>query len=146
MKDIDKLICEASGISSDSDQTLIALSGALGDKKLEDKQKVLSSMRKKIRKLHDTIDQIQIEFLNQGVSEDKINKAREGIVKEFNDSPQVIFWYVQMYNKRFFDLLPQPIIRVAICKELVRQSNKYHPGLEIPQIWNDIIANNGLVK
>ena len=146
MKDIDKLICEASGISSDLDQTLIALSGAIGDKKLEDKQKMLSSMRKKIKNLHETIDQIKIEFLNQGVSEDKINKAREGIVKEFNDSPQVIFWYVQMYNKRFFDLLPQPIIRVAICKELVRQSNKYHPNLEVPQVWTDIIANNGLIK
>lgn len=146
MKNIDTLISEASGMSSGLDATLLALSTVINDKKVEDTQKVVKSLRKQIRDLGKTIDRIKVEYSNQGVSGEKIGRAKESITKEFNESPRIIYWYIQMYNQRFFDLIPQPIIRLTICKELVKQSTKYYPTEELPAIWLDIIKNNGLVK
>jgi nitric oxide reductase activation protein len=128
-QNIERLICEASGLSTTLDATLLALASNVNESKLNEQRKVIKSMRKQIKELNKTIDSIKIEYSNQGVTDERINSAREAIVKEFNDSPKVIFWYIQMYNERFFELIPQPAIRLTICKELVKQAAKYYPEM-----------------
>jgi uncharacterized coiled-coil protein SlyX len=145
MKNLDKLISEASGMSTKLDQTLLSLSAAVNEKQVNEQQAIIKALRKQVRDLNTRIDEMQVQYLNQGVTEDSINAARNAIVEQFHASGSAMFWYRDTYNKNLFELLPNPIIRVTICKELIRQSQAY-PDFEIPQIWQAIVKHNGLIK
>ena len=145
MKHLDKLISEAAGMSTKLDQTLISLSVAVNEKKVGEQKSIVKSLRRQVRKLNERIDQMQVQFLNQGVTDEMLNAARNNIVHQFSKSKSAMFWYRDTHNKALFDLIVYPAVRVAICKELIRQANQY-PELEVPQLWLDIVKHNGLIK
>ena len=145
MKHLDKLISEASGMSTSLDQTLISLSTALNEKNIDEQKVIVRSLRKQVKELKKNIDDVQLHYLNQGVTTETLNAARNSIVEKFAQSKSAMFWYKDSYNESLFNLISQPAVRVAICKELIRQAEAY-PNDTVPQIWLDIIKNNGLIK
>ena len=145
MKHLDKLISEAAGMSTKLDQTLLTLSAAVNEKQVGEQKNIVKVLRRQVKKLNERIDDMQVQFLNQGVTDEMINGARNNIAEQFNKSNSAMFWYRDTHNKALFDLIVYPAVRVAICKELIRQAEAY-PNDTVPQIWLDIIKNNGLIK
>ena len=146
MNDLTKLIKSASGISSQLDCTLISLANSLSEKESEDKDKIIEDLQNQINELNETIDSLKIELLNQNINEDQLAKTKESIIKAFNKSNNILFWYIDNYNKSFFEIIEKPIIRVTICKELIKQGSSFYPNTELPKLWYSIIENNGLLK
>lgn len=146
MKNLSILMKKASGISFDLDETLMSLSNAIETNEIAKHTKEISELIKYVRKLKSEINNIHIHYLNEKVTKEEIDNATKSVIKTFDSSPQAIYWYEDTHNENFFIRLKIPAIRVAICKEIIKQASSKNDDIEFPKLWTDIISNQGLLN
>lgn len=142
---INHMIKNFLGISSDLDKTLSMLANSIED---SDKAKLLlvvAQLKERLKSIRSEATELRLETENIGVTAEKLESHRNGIRKEFEKNPQVIYFYEKSMNLKFFQGIRQPDVRVAIITEIVLQAKKRWPEFEPAELWTSIIATQGLL-
>lgn len=144
--EISRLMSKASGISSDLDETLVSLSANMIGAEAERLQRSVSALYRQIAELKKNYEDIIINLMDRDFDSLKSDKLISSIVNQFDNNPSVVSFYDSNLTEKLVRSFPSPKARVALCKELVKQTQKYHPNYRIPKFWLECIEKRGLVE
>lgn len=142
---LNQLLVKASGISADLDVTLSSLAESVQAVDDAMKDEIIEHLRDRIEELQESLDEALIYYGNKNVTNTEIDETKASIRNQLYGRPDQIQWFINNYTKNFLAGIEAPVIRLALCSELIRFCHNQKIR-QVPDIWQSVVQNNGLIK